>query len=307
MAVQLTASLEQAFGRELPGTLVFDYPTLAELSDFLATPPAAETAAAAMAPAAPGLDRQQALEAVLGSVRGLTGTTDVVASTPLMAAGVTSTLAVQLVSALESALGTELPGTLAFDYPTSGEIADFIVAQHREALPAAPAAPAMAVFAGQRDAVVATVVEEVRALGATGDLVASTPLMAAGVTSTLAVQLVSALESALGTELPGTLVFDYPTPGEIADFVVSSGLAPVAGLAPYPTATAGGALAAAPARSCVITAAAHRVPGGKLGFSVRAGNDRVTRAPLERWDVDLAPPDNPLGEAAGAANAVHAP
>ncbi len=47
-AVQLTAALEQALGRELPPTLAFDYPTVASLVAFL-TP---ESAAAAPQPAA---------------------------------------------------------------------------------------------------------------------------------------------------------------------------------------------------------------------------------------------------------------
>ena len=44
-----------------------------------------------------------------------------------------------------------------------------------------------------------------------GGMTADMPLMSSGVTSTLAVQLTQQLEEALGTELPGTLVFDYPT------------------------------------------------------------------------------------------------
>ena len=37
------------------------------------------------------------------------------------------------------------------------------------------------------------------------------PLMSLGVNSTMAVQLVSSLETIAGQDLPGTLVFDYPT------------------------------------------------------------------------------------------------
>ena len=47
-AVQLTAALERALGRELPPTLAFNYPTVASLVAFLA----AEGAAAALQPAA---------------------------------------------------------------------------------------------------------------------------------------------------------------------------------------------------------------------------------------------------------------
>jgi acyl carrier protein len=48
------------------------------------------------------------------------------------------------------------------------------------------------------------------------------PLMSAGVTSILAIQLVNALEDALSTELPGTLVFDYPNVEEITEFIAES-------------------------------------------------------------------------------------
>ena len=43
---------------------------------------------------------------------------------PLMDAGLSSTGAVQLVSLLEAATGLELPGPLAFDYPSIAEITD---------------------------------------------------------------------------------------------------------------------------------------------------------------------------------------
>lgn len=47
------------------------------------------------------------------------------------------------------------------------------------------------------------------------------PLLSAGVTSTVALQLASELEGRLATELPATLVFDYPTVAELAAHVGS--------------------------------------------------------------------------------------
>ena len=50
---------------------------------------------------------------------------------------------------------------------------------------------------------------------------------------------------------------------------------------------------------CIITASSHAVPGGQLSFQPgTAGNDRIGTVPLERWDVDIAPLDNPAGEPA---------
>ncbi len=45
---------------------------------------------------------------------------------PLMAMGLDSSSSVQLTSRLETRLGCELPGTLAFDYPTLAELAAFL-------------------------------------------------------------------------------------------------------------------------------------------------------------------------------------
>lgn len=51
-----------------------------------------------------------------------------------------------------------------------------------------------------------------------------------------------------------------------------------------------------PAALCVITASAHSVPGGQLGVHPGpCGNDRISTVPLERWDVELPPSDNPAG------------
>lgn len=46
---------------------------------------------------------------------------------PLMDAGLNSSGAVQLVATLEAMTGLELPGTLAFDYPSIAEIADYLL------------------------------------------------------------------------------------------------------------------------------------------------------------------------------------
>ncbi|HEV2148295.1 MAG TPA: acyl carrier protein, partial [Longimicrobiaceae bacterium] len=53
--------------------------------------------------------------------------------------GMTSLQAVELRNRLEAALGRGLPSTLAFDHPTVGALAGFLLA---ELLPEAPAAPA---------------------------------------------------------------------------------------------------------------------------------------------------------------------
>lgn len=378
LAVQLTQQLEERLGAELPGTLVFDYPSLNEMAAYLAAelagPPAPAAApAAAVAfrapaarpapalapaafparPAAPAPISTAQLEAagtalVLQQLSALLGAAaaDVAPDAPFMSAGLTSTLAVQLTQRLEEAVGAELPGTLVFDYPTAAEIGGFLAAEGllpsgglpaAAAVPSSSAATTAAAPAGQQRAlVVDLILREVASLaGGAGDVAPDAPLMSAGLTSALAVQLVSALEGAVGAELPGTLVFDYPTgalhwgllnlavpapqrcsphlltpahcpppaAGEIADYLLAEGLVPAAvaslatQLAPAPAAAPLAAVAEQAARPlCAITASSHTVPGGQLGFQPgAAGNDRISTVPLERWDVGLPPADNPAG------------
>ena len=280
LAVQLTQQLEEGLGTELPGTLVFDYPSINEMTAFLAaelagagsaaapaaaivppsvmlTPPrragppamvppapAARRALLTVPPAPPAASKAQqeasATAIVLQQVAQLLGASaaDLSADTPLMTAGVTSTLAVQLTQRLEEAVGAEMPGTLVFDYPTAAEIAGFLVAEGLLQQPSGTgaAAPAPAVTPGaavpaaasatrvaagsnqqqqQRALLVELVLREAAGLAGGASISADAPLMSAGLTSALAVQLVAALEAAAGAELPGTLVFDYPT-GAIA-------------------------------------------------------------------------------------------
>lgn len=265
LAVQLTQRLEEALSKELPGTLVFDYPTINEMAAFLAAelagpavpaapsgPAAAPCEAAAPRAAAappsaalhavspaPAVSKEQqdasAVALVLqqaGQLMGGLAAASLAADTPLMSAGLTSTLAVQLTQLLEEAVGSELPGTLVFDYPTPAEIAGYLVSEgllgpaaaagtthaagNAAAAAAAPASAGAAAAAEQQRAqLVALVLQEATGLvGSAGaSLAADQPLMSGGLTSTMAVQLVAALERNLGAELPGTLVFDYPTGG----------------------------------------------------------------------------------------------
>lgn len=307
LAVQLTIQLEAAFGRELPGTLVFDYPSIRELANFLVSQPS--SAATSVGATAPRCTEQKTRLAnvVIQHVCSLVGIdgAELNGTTPLMAAGLTSTLAVQLVSALEGAFGAELPGTLVFDYPSADEIAEFVLDNLISAAQQGPAP--VSTNTTQQTLLESIIVEQVAALVGSGEQIGTAmPLMAAGLTSSMAVELVSALEVVLGTELPGTLVFDYPSAAEIAAFVLANDWAPTFAAAnmeqtallpvPPPAAAIGHVVdAAAPQPVCAITASAHSVPGGKLVWQEVMGSDRITCVPLERWDVEAAPTDNPRG------------
>lgn len=89
---------------------------------------------------------------------------------------------------------------------------------------------------------------------------------------------------------------------EIADFLIGEGLVPaaLAGVAPplipAPLAAEMAAVQEAARPMCVLTASSHNVPGGQLHFQPQScGNDRIGVVPLERWDVEEAPLDNPAG------------
>ena len=170
---------------------------------------------------------------------------------PLMDADLSSAGAVQLVSLLEAFTGLELPGTLAFDYPFVVEIADYLLTLQHPGLNTASTTPAVAAsdatvvpalqnrdhapaIAQKLQHVAASpqvpMVEIINAavadiLGLDGaeaqDLSLDSPSMDSGLTSTLAMQLITQLELLLHKDLPGTLAFDYPTIRDMAAFVAS--------------------------------------------------------------------------------------
>ncbi len=388
-AIQLVSLLEASTGLELPGTLAFDYPSIAEIADYLltlhepslktaGTTGTAGTAGTAQLPstlsetattALPALQKHSAsavvpvvavasssshpdlTETIATAVADILGLQGAEASqlsldNPLMDAGLSSTLAIQLTSQLEALLHRDLPGTLVFDYPTVRNIAAFVASldttsassQLQTAEPAATAGGDLTSLrqeilpqAQALERLVVSLVTEI-----TGDAVdPNTPLMEAGLTSASAIQLTTALEETLATDLPGTLIFDYPTVDSLVTYLAGCGLHLPADSPAVATAAAAEALAlpstssslttsASPVHSVLplglqlpravnhldtvskavaVVASAHRVPGGCL--QPRASTtpvDRISRVPLDRWNTDEPALDNPseLGAAFGS-------
>ena len=295
-------------------------------------------------------DRDSIRKMILSALKALVGDSSaahIESGEPLMAAGVTSTLAVQLVTELESLLGIQIPGTLVFDYPSLEEMTDYLIdtlqlstvvssakstslgggrISHLEMnggmpLGIAPQvsfstnlsrAPQISSMQGSGDVksdIFAVVKEQIQELTGNydGQIAVDVPLMEAGVTSTLAVQLVSGLEIALGIELPGTLVFDYPSIVEITNYICeqtdamgqfsgSERMELISGIQAEQIPNSG-IISGAPepfGQVCVITSSSHNIPQGSLHIQTKAGNDRISFVPLERWDVDECPIDNPM-------------
>lgn len=210
----------------------------------VAAPAAAEQQQAAVARKGTDLLRRQIREAI-ASVLDLDHST-LQDDVELWQSGLNSTLAVSAAAQIQSAVGVELPATLLFDYPTvlglSVYITDAVrrgetrstpreargdrtarrarasVSSAVEAMPrtARPAPAADAVAEAVRAAVL-----NVLQVEAGAELSAESSLWDHGLSSASAVSIAGALESALGQEMPATLVFDYGTVGELTVHVLS--------------------------------------------------------------------------------------
>jgi hypothetical protein len=120
--------------------------------------------------------------------------------------------------------------------------------------------------------------------------------MAAGLDSLGAVELRNSLEAAFGLQLPGTLIFDYPTQDALVEYLSSKITAPAAEgrqahVVPQPRAAPAAAKDSAKELRphVVVKAAAARMPGdrdaGTASWAPMAA-DQVLPVPLERWDTD---------------------
>ena len=128
------------------------------------------------------------------------------------------------------------------------------------------------------------------------------PLMAAGLDSLGAVELKNALEGRLGLQLPGTLVFDYPTVDALSDFVTSQMV--------LDDAEHGGVVEATLSPKNEITPTMNNSAVALIGASSRSGRsdvilsnkpqDAITRVPLVRWDLDYLGLGNSLPAQFGA-------
>ena len=127
-AVTLVTTLEDTLGISLPGTLAFDFPSVAAISGYLNS-----SVDDKMADAGGADDREDSTlrlsEVVKEAVAALLGR-DVGDEEPLMQAGLTSADAVTLVGTLEESIGAVLPSTLIFDFPCVEAISSFLASEY---------------------------------------------------------------------------------------------------------------------------------------------------------------------------------
>ncbi|MFJ5198316.1 beta-ketoacyl synthase N-terminal-like domain-containing protein, partial [Streptomyces sp. NPDC088394] len=106
-----------------------------------------------------------------------------------------------------------------------------------------------------------------------------------GFDSLTALELRNRLVSATGLRLPATLVFDYPSPAALADFVLAEALGTAEGI------TVGAAVAVADDEPIAIVGMSCRYPGAVAGPDdlwrlVASGGDGISGFPTDRgWDV----------------------
>lgn len=125
-AVELRNKLQEAFSLQLPGTLVFDYPTVDALVAFIYPQLASERVAISLKPA---VDIQDVLAAVVDVLKRAGGIEEVPPDAPLMALGLDSLSAVELRQELSRSFDIQLPSTLIFDHPTAIAVATHIQEQ----------------------------------------------------------------------------------------------------------------------------------------------------------------------------------
>eukprot|EP00930_Biecheleria_cincta_P019473 TRINITY_DN14850_c0_g1_i2.p1 TRINITY_DN14850_c0_g1~~TRINITY_DN14850_c0_g1_i2.p1 ORF type:complete len:1086 (+),score=289.05 TRINITY_DN14850_c0_g1_i2:86-3259(+) len=241
---QSAVLLRNALGKKLPGgslpfTMMFDYPSVAALTEYFVENTASEEVSMV-----PMQYQQQSVQMVYSGpspeelkksvqevVTEIVGMDDLQADTPLMEAGLTSQSAVLLRNALGKKIpGSSLPFTMMFDYPSISALTDFFVEHAQvEAVPVQggyAAQPMQMQMAPQSQGPtpeqikkqVADVVLEIVGMDDVGD---DTPLMQAGLTSQSAVLLRNALGKTIpGPSLPFTMMFDYPSVAALTDFFV---------------------------------------------------------------------------------------
>ena len=159
-------------------------------------------------------------------------------SEPLMEAGLDSLGAVELRTTLANSFGLDLPATITFDYPTTAALASFVASQtspvlqpqsddrgaaHFGMVGGYPLQPTdITLHNAPLDThQVENELQQV-VMGMLGSAIGlDQPLMEAGLDSLGAVELRNTISTQFSSELPATVMFDYPSITALAGFIVS--------------------------------------------------------------------------------------
>ncbi|CAK8995524.1 unnamed protein product [Durusdinium trenchii] len=241
---QSAVLLRNALSNEIPGpslpfTLMFDYPSITDLSAFFVESAGGEeeeveewvedtsAAGARKAQARSGPSPDELRKQVRDVVAEIVGMDDLVDDTPLMQAGLTSQSAVLLRNSLSKELpGASLPFTMMFDYPSINALTEFFVARsgpqvdmdmiedEDEGAPMMRSSLDPQVTQRQ----VRQIVEDIVGMD---DFADDAALMQHGITSHNAVLLRDALSKEFqGPNMPHTLIFDYPSVLDLTEYIM---------------------------------------------------------------------------------------
>jgi len=223
-SVELKNTLEGRMGITLPSTIVFDYPSISAIGEYLSQLGESSGREEESKPAG-SANKDQMVEIVLRSAESILGR-PVAATEPLMSAGMDSLTSVEFKNALESQIGLTLPSTLIFDLPNASAIGEYIAEasmpthfgessdRKEESKPAGSA---------NKDQMVEIVLRSAESI--LGRPVAATePLMSAGMDSLTSVEFKNALESQIGLTLPSTLIFDLPNASAIGEYIAEASM-----------------------------------------------------------------------------------
>eukprot|EP00931_Biecheleriopsis_adriatica_P050660 TRINITY_DN29351_c0_g2_i1.p1 TRINITY_DN29351_c0_g2~~TRINITY_DN29351_c0_g2_i1.p1 ORF type:complete len:981 (+),score=257.11 TRINITY_DN29351_c0_g2_i1:236-2944(+) len=251
---QSAVLLRNALTKEIPGpslpfTLMFDYPSISDLSSFfvdnsegggdeeveewIEVDASGEAAAthAVQGAVRTGPSPEDLRKQVKEVVAEIVGMDDLVDDTPLMQSGLTSQSAVLLRNALSKKLpGASLPFTMMFDYPSISALTEFFVERTVPEVGASPAPAAQqasqaqviqrgpAVNPEEIHRKVRQTVEEIIGMD---DFTDDAALMQHGLTSQNTVLLRDALSKQFtGPSMPHTMIFDYPSVMDLTDFII---------------------------------------------------------------------------------------
>ncbi|CAE8709537.1 unnamed protein product [Polarella glacialis] len=251
---QSAVLLRNALGKALPGsslpfTMMFDFPSIAALTDYFVERAAPEEEEVFMHPEAATVQKEQGpdpevlkrkVQAVVAKIVGMDDLED---DAPLMNSGLTSQSAVLLRNALSKELpGSSLPFTMMFDFPSVAALTEYFVeraapdvgpsataASHAHAQPELRQVPAAQDSSGKdalrAEQVLTKVRKVVSDIVGLDELEDDSPLMNSGLTSQHAVLLRQALSKGFGgSRLPHTMMFDFPSISDLTDFLLEQNL-----------------------------------------------------------------------------------